>query len=113
MLQHEIMPPDAGGTIESLSALAYSLESAIGDIVDNSLDASASRVDVVCHSAGIDSFVAIADNGDGMTEKELVKAMAIAARGPRADRAQSELGRFGMAPDRRPGWPEHFGCSAS
>jgi Histidine kinase-, DNA gyrase B-, and HSP90-like ATPase len=52
MLQHEIVPPDAAGTIESVSALGYSLESAIADIVDNSLDASASRVDVVFHWAG-------------------------------------------------------------
>ena len=95
-MQYEVVAPDAAGTIESLSSLGYSPESAVADIVDNSIDATATVVDIDFHWAGPNSFVTITDNGQGMTEAALVKAMTIAAKGPGVDRADTELGRFGM-----------------
>ena len=93
---YDVVPPDPAGTIESLGALGYTLEAALADLVDNSIDAGSSRVDVVLHWAGHDSYILIADDGTGMTESGLQMAMAIAARGPRTRRTAAELGRFGM-----------------
>lgn len=96
MVDYEIVAPDPAGTIQSLSSLGYSLESAIADLVDNSIDADASTVDVAFHWDGSASHVAVIDDGNGMGEKELVTAMALAAKGPGHERAEDELGRFGM-----------------
>lgn len=95
-MAYDVVPPDPAGTIESLGALGYTLESAIADVVDNSIDAGADKVDINFCWNGPASYITVADNGHGMTETELQTAMAIAARGPRASRSAAELGRFGM-----------------
>lgn len=95
-MAYDVVPPDPAGTIESLGALGYTLESAIADLVDNSIDAGAGTVDINFHWNGPASYITVADDGHGMTEEELQGAMAIAARGPRASRQVAELGRFGM-----------------
>lgn len=93
---YDIVPPDPAGTIESLSALGCTLESAISDLVDNSIDAGAGTVDLDVHWNGPASYVSVADDGKGMTEAELQIAMAMAAGGPRTSRSAAELGHFGM-----------------
>jgi hypothetical protein len=95
-MAYEVVPPDPAGTIESLGALGYSLGSAIADLVDNSIDAGADKVDINFHWDGSASYITVTDDGDGMNEKALQTAMAIAARGPRTSRGTAELGRFGM-----------------
>jgi hypothetical protein len=95
-MAYDLVPPDPAGTIESLGALGYTLEAAIADLVDNSIDAGSDTIDVRFHWAGRDSYALVSDNGRGMSETELQTAMAIAARGPRTSRAAAELGRFGM-----------------
>jgi hypothetical protein len=95
-MSYDVVPPDPAGTIESLGALGYTLEAAIADLVDNSIDASADTIDVHFHWDGSDSYITVSDNGHGMSAEEIHTAMAIAARGPRTDRSASELGRFGM-----------------
>jgi hypothetical protein len=93
---YDVVPPDPAGTIESLGALGYTLESAIADLVDNSIDAGACTVDINFFWNGPASYLTVVDDGHGMTEAELQVAMAIAARGPRTSRSAAELGRFGM-----------------
>ena len=95
-MAYDVVPPDPAGTIESLGALGYTLESAIADLVDNSIDADAHAVNINFHWSGPNSYITVADDGHGMTEAELQTAMAIAARGPRTYRSAAELGRFGM-----------------
>lgn len=95
-MAYDLVPPDPAGTIESLGALGYTLESAIADLVDNSIDAGADTVDISFHWNGLASYIMVADDGHGMTEEELQTAMAIAARGPRTSRRAAELGRFGV-----------------
>ena len=93
---YDIVPPDPAGTIESLSALGCTLESAISDLVDNSIDAGVSTVDLDVHWNGPASYVSVADDGKGVTEAELQTAMAMAAGDPRTSRSTAELGHFGM-----------------
>jgi len=95
-MSHEIVPPDPAGMIESLSALGYSLEAAIADLVDNSIDATAQAVRIHFHWSGSLSHVAVVDDGKGMTSSELIAAMALGRKGASAKRPEGQLGRFGM-----------------
>lgn len=95
-MDYDLAAPDPAGTIASLSALGYSLEAAVADIVDNSIDAGAQNVSIDFHWAGDESCVAIADDGHGMVVEELLAAMTLGERGPQVARGKSELGRFGM-----------------
>jgi hypothetical protein len=77
--------------------IGYSFESALADIVDNSISAKASNILIV---NDVDSdgkpYVAIIDDGHGMTADELTAAMRHGSRGPRELRAEGDLGRFGL-----------------
>ena len=92
----EEAPPDPAATIETLSALGYSTESAVADLIDNSITAGATRVDVILHWEGADSWCAVADNGRGMTGNELRQAMTIGSRDPLLPRDKADLGRYGF-----------------
>lgn len=92
----EEAPPDPVATIETLSALGYSTESAVADLIDNSITAGATRVDVFLHWEGADSWCAVADNGRGMNGDELKQAMTIGSRDPVLPRDKTDLGRFGF-----------------
>ncbi len=90
------IPPAAGAMIESLRGLGYNTATAIADIIDNSISAEAKCVDIKFEWSGNDSWVSIADNGQGMTDAELESAMRLGARDPREVRSPTDLGRFGM-----------------
>lgn len=95
-MKYEIANPHPAGTIASLKQLGYTIESAVADLVDNSIAAQAHNIDVVFTWNGRESWVAVVDDGHGMTEDELVTAMTIAAKGPGISRDTDDLGRFGM-----------------
>lgn len=92
----DIVEPNAGALIESLRAFGYTPESAIADLVDNSITAGAKNVEIEFSWSGAMSRIRIADDGDGMTEAELVNAMRAGSRSPRAERDPRDLGRFGL-----------------
>lgn len=89
------LPPHAPTLIESTRAIGYTLESAIADIVDNSVSATASSVDIFFLPMG-DSYIAILDNGNGMNTGELETAMRYGSQNPNDKRAATDLGRFGL-----------------
>lgn len=89
-------PPRAGMLIESLRGLGYNTATAVADIIDNSFSAGARTVDVHVEWAGADSWIRITDDGCGMNDAELEKAMQLGARDPRHTRRSDDLGRFGM-----------------
>lgn len=89
-------PPRAGAMIESLRGLGYSTATAIADIVDNSISARADRVDIHFSWQGTGTTVAVLDNGVGMDEQEIDRAMRLGEKNPTDERAADDLGRFGM-----------------
>lgn len=89
-------PPVAAAMIESLRGLGYTTATAVADIIDNSVSADATEVDVRFDWAENKSRVVIRDDGKGMTDKELEAAMRLGATDPRTVRRISDLGRFGM-----------------
>lgn len=93
---YDLATPDAAGMVASLSSLGYSIEAAIADLVDNSISAEARTIDVVFTWRGRDSWIAVVDDGTGMSLPGLVTAMTVAARGPNTRRSDRDLGRFGV-----------------
>lgn len=88
-------PPDAPSLLESMRSIGYSLESALADIVDNSISASAKNV-AIEFRPGQEPYVAILDDGCGMSQKELACAMRHGSTNPIADRGEHDLGRYGL-----------------
>ncbi len=85
--------PSAARLTESLRDIGYDFPAAVADIVDNSIMAGASRVDVAVEFDGEDSSVMIADDGAGMTANGLTEALRYGSR--RAYSAR-DLGRYGL-----------------
>jgi hypothetical protein len=81
--------------VESLRSVGYDLQTAVADIVDNSLSAGANRIDVWFEWAS-EPWVRITDDGRGMSEVELREAMRLGSRSPLEERAEDDLGRFGL-----------------
>lgn len=95
-LKFRSAPPRASAMIEALRGLGYSLATALADIVDNSIAAGAGRVSLDFHWQNGASRIVILDDGIGMTEDELDRAMRLGDRNPLDARAASDLGRFGL-----------------
>jgi hypothetical protein len=87
--------PDPTSLMESMRAVGYTVESAIADLIDNSISANADVIEVK-YDASEYPFVAILDNGWGMTPDELTNAMRHGSRNPADNRNPSDLGRFGL-----------------
>lgn len=87
--------PDPVSLIESMRAIGYTTETAIADLVDNSISANASMVRIE-YDASQEPFVAILDDGHGMDPAELTNAMRHGSRNPVDIRSSHDLGRFGL-----------------
>lgn len=96
ILLGEEVPPDPASLAESLRDFGYTLPTALADLLDNSLTAEASEIEIQMESAGKESHIAVIDNGAGMTAQELKNAMRMGAGGPIATRRAGDLGRFGL-----------------
>lgn len=90
------VPPRASAMIEALRGLGYTAGAAVADIVDNCIAARARHVEVVAGGSGDDLFLAILDDGRGMTDPELESAMRLGDRNPLDERDPDDLGRFGL-----------------
>ena len=90
--------PHAAALIEGLRDIGYSLETAVSDIIDNSITAGAHRIQVITETYSDEPYIAIVDDGDGMAEDELIAAMRPGSRNPLAARDEPDLGRFGLGP---------------
>lgn len=88
--------PSAGPVIQALRSIGYNAQTAIADIIDNSIDAKAECIQLEFEYDKGNGYIKIKDNGTGMTEEELQLAMTIGSKDPRDKRAKEELGRFGM-----------------
>lgn len=85
--------PSARRLMSSLRNMGYDTPSAIADLIDNSIDADARSVAIAVADHGADSWIRIADDGLGMTGRELDEAMRYGASRQYGDR---DLGHFGL-----------------
>jgi hypothetical protein len=91
-----LLPPSAACLSASMRDLGYSLETAVADLIDNSISADANAIDIVCDVTSAHPLLVILDNGRGMTAEELLKAMRHGAINPKQKRSSRDLGRFGL-----------------
>lgn len=87
--------PDPVSLMESMRAVGYTAEAAIADLIDNSLSAGAGNIDVQ-YDSGHEPYVAVVDDGHGMSPDELTQAMRHGSRNPQDTRDAADLGRFGL-----------------
>lgn len=88
--------PAADVLMSSMRAMGYTFESAIADIIDNSIDAHADIVEIKFPVEPTDLYLAVCDNGSGMTRDELFDAMRYGSTLKKGNRSENDLGRFGL-----------------
>ena len=94
MTQKKIVPPNPARLIEGLRDTGYDFNTALADIVDNSVDAGAMRIDIQIKMDGDgDVMVTVSDNGCGMNETTLLDGMSYGATG---HDDPMRLGKFGL-----------------
>jgi len=89
-----VLKQDPSAMVQSLKGLAYTLKDALCDIIDNSIKAESDKIWI--YAPPDQSYIAVIDNGYGMSAKELESAMAVFNIDPRNTRSDKDLGRFGM-----------------
>lgn len=87
--------PDPGVLIEGLRDTGYDFNTALADVIDNSVDAQASLVDVRVQIIpdGSPSII-ITDDGIGMDKDELLEGMQYGSKNK--DKDPKRLGKFGL-----------------
>ncbi len=81
----------------SLRSMGYSFESAVADVIDNSISAHAQNVRILFPTNPMDELaLGILDDGDGMTAEVLFEAMRYGCLSVEEVRSEDDLGRFGM-----------------
>lgn len=88
--------PFASSLIEGHRDIGYSIETAIADILDNSITAQARRIDIIADTISDEPKLTIVDDGVGMDDVTLIEAMRLGSKNPRDLRHAKDLGRFGL-----------------
>ncbi|QNK77255.1 ATP-binding protein [Winogradskyella sp. PAMC22761] len=92
--------PKPGSILGSLRSIGYNLKTALSDIIDNSIAAEAKRIEIVNNdfNENIDhlEWMAIIDDGLGMTIEDMIKALTLGGEGIERERNTEDLGRFGL-----------------
>jgi len=88
--------PEASSMIETFRAIGYSIETAIADILDNSISAGAQNIWIDYLWKGPETIIGFMDDGCGMTNQELIQAMRPGSVSPLTEREGHDLGRFGL-----------------
>jgi hypothetical protein len=87
--------PSAHILVEAIRSIGYTFESALSDIIDNSISAEANRIDIDLRLVPR-NMLQIVDDGFGMSRDELFSAMRYGSSNPNHTRATNDLGRFGL-----------------
>ena len=93
MSRERLIIPSARRLMHSLRNLGYDLPAAVADLVDNSLDAGATAVNIDLDAEWRGSYLRVVDNGTGMTEGRLEEAMRY---GSARHYGAEDLGHFGL-----------------
>jgi len=87
-------PPNADILLPSLRQSGYTLETAIGDLADNPLDANADTIVITLAKTGDEWSVSVADNGTGMDDGTLDQMLRLGSRVEH--QLARDLGAFGL-----------------
>jgi hypothetical protein len=78
-----------------MRSLGYSFDTAIADLIDNSVSAEAKNISILLDPSD-DPQLIIFDDGLGMDSATLEEALRFGSRGPNEIRDEHDLGRFGL-----------------
>lgn len=92
--RHMIQPPSPAAIVSSLRSIGYSFETAVADLIDNSITAKAAHVKILFRTTP--QWFAIVDDGCGMSEDDLHEAMRLGLASSNEARHTTDLGRFGL-----------------
>lgn len=90
------LPPDPTCFLASFRSMGYIFNTALADVLDNSLSAYAKNIHVTFRWNNGHPWVAIVDDGEGMTESVFENAMRFGSQNPYENREKEDLGRFGL-----------------
>ncbi len=96
MSKEIIKIPPAKSMITGLRCIGYNFSTALADIIDNSVSAGAKNIFVLSNPDAEEPYVAIFDDGCGMSLKELENAMTLGSDRENKEDKEIELGRFGL-----------------
>lgn len=88
--------PNPEFLIKSIAEQGYSLETALADLMDNSISANANNIEILVDIQKEPFTLYLADDGDGMNESKLKAAMQFPSSSPEHERKNDDLGRFGL-----------------
>lgn len=86
--------PSPNILMNSMRSIGYSFETALADILDNSISANARNIYINSPINDNELFISILDDGDGMDDNELFNAMKYGSLNK--DYSSTSLGRFGL-----------------
>lgn len=87
--------PSPKSHIKTLMRIGYTLNSAVADVIDNSITACARNIEIYSPPGMDNPVISILDDGCGMDLDELTANMRIGCKDPTEDRQKGDLGRFG------------------
>ncbi len=96
MIEYEDVTPNPEYLIKSIAEQGYSLESALADLIDNSISANATKVEILIKTDEEPFILYLTDDGDGMDEEILKASMHFPSTSPESSRDSNDLGRFGL-----------------
>lgn len=94
-MRTETLPPDPQ-LFESMRAVGYNLHTALADVIDNSISAEATEIDIRFDGEAPEPYVYVLDNGRGMSLDVAKTAMRLAGTNTSETRTANDLGRFGL-----------------
>ena len=96
MFEYLSNPPPAKSLIFGIRSIGYSFSTAVADIIDNSISAFATKIDIYSESDGENSYFCFLDDGYGMNASELKNALKMGSDRNNKEDSPIELGRFGL-----------------
>ncbi len=90
------LKPKPSFFIKSIAEQGYKLETALADLIDNSISANASEVNIFLTEYNYSLSLFIADNGSGMTNEHLIESLRMPSQSLDDIRKPQDLGRFGL-----------------
>jgi hypothetical protein len=91
-----VLSPPPVFFIKSISEQGYTLSTAMADLIDNSIAAGATRVEILINKTTEPLRIYIADNGNGMDAEALTMNMRFPSADIDAERTSNDMGRFGL-----------------
>jgi hypothetical protein len=89
--------PNPAILIQSLRCIGYTLDTSLADIIDNSITAGAENISIQFRWNDRNPWIAILDDGCGMSDNKLREAMRFGGdAAPTDKRNANDLGRFGL-----------------